>query len=293
MSMPIDDSLLRRLRKQASPAPALDHPSPAAGQLWRAYWRTSNQETACLVLVVKDAPIGVRNVDVVPVSEASVGDDSAVAIETDNGFKASAWTGIGRRIYKFTLDLRVGDLTAASADRLRAVLGGDDAGDWSPIFNVLDDRSLERADLQDRLEALASADWTRTHDDARATVDELATAAGVNNSAIAEALHITPGDAQRLRRGLRLPRQDELSPLIDLLGAAPAVSMSFDEILLAELDEPELRPLLRQRAEEKHHGDEIAARRQIAERVMATSFRQQASGARNWKQAILDALAED
>src|SRR5438270_12048761 len=120
MSMPIDDSLLRRLRKQASPAPALDHPSPAAGQLWRAYWRTSNQETACLVLVVKDAPIGVRNVDVVPVSEASVGDDSAVAIETDHRFKASAWTGIGRRIYKFTLDLRVGDLTAASADRLRA-----------------------------------------------------------------------------------------------------------------------------------------------------------------------------
>jgi hypothetical protein len=290
----MDDSLLNRLRQVAAPTPELDHPPVEAGQLWRAYWRVGDIEVACLVVITKAAPLGVRNVDVVAVSEPTIGDDNTTVVETVNGFKVAAWTGTDRTIYKFTLDHRIGDLTSESFAKVRAVQVGELRGDCPPIYDVLDDRSLERADLLDRLDALAAADWTPSNDEVNTdqSVDDLARAAGVTNADIAKQLGITPGEAQRLRTGLRQVRQEEVDVLTRLLGASPMNRISVDEEVVAHLDEPELRPRLRMRADQKHGGDEVAARRRVAEMAMATSFRQQVPGPTNWKQAILQVLDE-
>lgn len=289
----MDDNLLNRLRELPTTAPAADHPAPVAGQLWRAEWHSGSDEAACLVVVMVDCSYGEREVDVVPVSVHDAGDDKCTVVDTTNGFSATAWAGLRRHIYKFTLGHRIGDLSEASENHLRTVASGNARSDWPPIVDVLDDRVLERADLQDRLEFLSSADWAAATDSSGRSVDDLATAAGVSNTDIATALGIAPGDAQRLRKGGRAARPEEVAALTNLLGEAPRTEISFDAALLAQMDEPELRPRLDAHAADRYGSDPIATRRHVAERVMATQFRQQEPGAPNWKQAILDALAED
>jgi hypothetical protein len=239
-----------------------------------------------------DSDFGDREVNVVPVSVHDAGDDKSVVVETTNAFAATAWAGLRAAIYKFTLDHRIGDLSDASLNRLRAVADEEEAGDSTPIVDVLDDRVLERADLQDRLEFLASADWVARGESEGRSVEDLAAASGVTNAQIASALGVTPGDAQRIRRGQRLAKPEEMRALTELFGEEPRAAVNVDPRLLAQMDEPEMRPLLEEHAA-RHGGDPVATRREVAERVMATQFRQQESGEPNWRQAILDALAED
>lgn len=291
--MPSTDPLLHRLLQQQWPELALDHPTPAVGQLWRASWTAgSASPVACTVVVVADAGAGTRSVDVVPATDAEIGDDGSVKVTTNKGMSISAWAGLRREIYKFTLEHRLDDITTASVSRLFAVIEGATPGDWTPIVDMLDDRTLERADLADRLAALAHADWVPTASE-RKTVGALASKAGVDNASIANALGISPGEARRLRQGGRPPTEEEIRILTKLLGSAPAATAAFDPDLVADLDDPEFRPQLMRRAATRFDDDEAAARVDLAGALMATSFRNREPGAPSWKQAIRDALAQD
>ena len=292
MDTPSTDPLLRRLQREQWPELALDHPTLAVGQLWRAYWSGDRAKpVACTVIVVAAAP-GARVVDVVPTTDDEIGDDRAVRVTTTNGMTVSAWTGLRQQIYKFTLEHRLDDLTADSATTLLAVLNGTMPGEWTPILDVLDDRTLERADLVDRLTSLAAADWVPSVSAGR-TVGDLAAESGADNAAIAAALGISPGDARRLRQGGRPPTADEIEILTGVLGSAPAATAAFDGDLVADLDEPEFRPYLMRRASARFGDDEAAARVELAGELMAASFRTREPGRPDWKQAIRDALAQD
>jgi hypothetical protein len=292
MDAPSNDPLFQRLQELQWPSLAHDHPRPSVGQLWRAFWSVGDRPVACTVVVVADAESGSRVVDVVPATDDAIGDDRSVKVTTSHGMTISAWTGLRRQIYKFTLEHRLDDITADSVANLYAVLSGTSSGAWTPIVAVLDDRTLEHADLADRVSALADADWVPSVSAGR-TVGDLATEAGVDNAAIAAALGVTPGDARRIRQGGRVPTADEIRILTGLLGSAPTTAASFDPGLVADLDEPEFRPLLMRRASASFGGDEVAARVDLAGELMATSFRNREPGATNWRQAIRDALAED
>jgi hypothetical protein len=292
MDTPATDPLLHRLQQQQWPELALDHPAPAVGQLWRASWSADTRPFACTVAVVVDVAPGARLVEVVPTTDDEIGDDGAVKVTTTNGMSISAWTGMRQQIYKFTLEHRLDDITADSVSKLFSVMNGTIPGDWTPILDVLDDRTVERADLADRLAALADADWVPLVSAGR-TVGDLATDAGVDNATIAATLDITPGDARRLRQGGRPPTADEIRILTGVLGSEPASTAAFDPDLVADLDEPEFRPQLMRRASTRFGDDEAAARVELAGELMATSFRHREPGGPNWKQVIRDALVED
>lgn len=290
--MPSIDPLLQRLRQQQWPEVAHDNPTPSVGQLWRAFWSTGARSVACTVVVVADATPGTRLVDVVPTTDDEIGDDRAVKVTTANEMTISAWTGLRRPIYKFTLDHRLTDVAADSITKLFSVMNGPTRGDWTPIVDVLDDRTLERADLADRLTALADVDWVPTRTVGR-TVGKLAIEIGVENATIAAALGISPGDARRLRQGGRPPTAEEIRILTVVLGSAPVATAAFDPELVAALDEPGFRQQLVRRASTRFGDDEVAARVELAGELMAMSFRHRDPGATNWKEAIRDALAED
>lgn len=283
------DPLLQQLLSLDWPELALDAPSPQRGQVWRAAWMDDSDPVACMVIVMS-APVQ-RWVDVVPVTDDEIGDDQTVRIITNNGLALSAWTGLRRQIYKFTLEHRLGDLASETISKVELVMKGEIAGEWSTIASDFDDRALARADLSDRLEVLATADWLPSI--SGPTVQERADAAGIPASEIARALGIAPGDARRLRDGDRLPTESELEILKGLLGNDLATNFRPDEDLLADLDEPEFRHDLQELAQRRHHGDERRVRIYVATTVSAAAHRHRDAGSRDWKTAIRDVLAQD
>ncbi len=281
------DPLLRRLMGLTWPTPALDHPDPAPGQLWRAEWAG----VACLVVIVE--PHHGRTVSVVAAIADRVGDDTAVVAVTRHGLAPSVWTGVSAAIKMFTLEHRITDLTGDSFAGVTDVLAGRRRGEWAAITSDLDDRILVRADLRERLRALADAEWQPAGAGDAPTVGELAAAAGLQASSVADALGVAPGDARRLLQGRREPSPDELSALSDLLGSMPATGAAFDDDLVADLDLPEFRPPLSVLATNEYGGDELAARRAFAGRMMALAVRHREPGRRNWVALIRETLRED
>lgn len=140
------DRLLRRLSAMDWPVPRQDRPDPAAGQLWRI----DCDGTAGLA-VIADAPAG-RTVPAMAAIAEDVGDDRAVAAETENGMRVTVWTPLRTEIPTSALDHRVDDLTPKSFDAVQAVVSGRRQGDWAPISSILDDRVLIRLDLQEKMD---------------------------------------------------------------------------------------------------------------------------------------------
>ena len=282
-----NDPLLRRLNELRWPTLALDCPEPAAGQLWRVEW----ERTACLVVIV-----GQRTGRMVPVMAAtsdSVGDDKTLGASTENGMVPSVWGGTSGHIKTFTLAHRITNLTSDSLVTLTAVAANKQPGGWAPITSILDDRVLVRADLTDNLRDLGDAEWLQPTDESAPTLAELSSEADLRPSQIAECLGITPGAARRLLQGHQQPSPDEVQALSGLLGPVSNFGVRFDDDMVATLDLPAFRPRLRLIANEKHNGNEPAARRAAAQRVMATAARHRGSGPRNWAALIDGAIHAD
>lgn len=281
------DPLLRRLSELTWPTLALDRPELAPGQLWRAEW----ERAACLV-VISGARVG-RTVPVMAATSDHIGDASAVVASAENGMTPSVWGGVSNSIKMFTLAHRITDLTSESLETLTVVVSGQQRGDWAPITSDLDDRVLVRADLTETLQNLSNAEWIPTISKNTPTLAKLADAAELRASEVAERLGITPGNARRLLGGQREPSSDELQVLSELLGSIPDASARFDDDLVASIDMPEFRPRLRSIANEEHDGDEAAARRASAGRVMAMAARHRERGPRNWAALVRQAFHAD
>jgi hypothetical protein len=240
--------------------------------------------------VVVVAPPTGRRVGVAAASADQTGDEGTVLAGTLLGMTAAVWTTVTADIKLFTLEHRITDLTAASLDTVLDVRRGGTPGAWAPIVDDLDDRTLIRADLVDRIEAMAGAEWLPETPTAVATVGELAARAAITPSALARELGISPGDARRLIQGQRLPTPTEVSTLTVLLGAVPASAAEYDQALVAGMDAPEFRPAFQLIADRDHAGDDVAARRAFAGTMMAMAARPREPGPRNWRAMIRDAL---
>lgn len=281
------DPLLQRLQALSWPQALLDAPHPRRGDVWRVYWPATDNPISCTVVVTADA--AGRGVEVAPVDSHPISDENGVTVTATNGMSLTVWTGLRSRIYKCTFDQRLTTLDDDAQRHLAAVAEGHVAGEFPPILSDLDDRTLVRADLADRVHALAAADWLPIVTTGR-TLGELAAEAKLDPSVLAEHLSISPGDARRLLQGKRRPDEREQELLTEVLGVRPDEHLTLDEDLVIELDEPEHRPGLHQRALTEHGRDEVAARISLAESLMATAFRHFEPGQTDWKTAIRDAL---
>ena len=266
------DPLAQRLAGLRWPQPVADRPAPEPGQLWRATWAGS-----AAVVVVLAAPSR-RQVLVAVGSHEPTGDDSTLVVSTEQGLSPTIWPRLSARIATFTLDLRLGDLTSDSVAALQRATEGELPGLWAPIAGDLDDRTLIAAELADRLDALASAEWLPSSGDGE-PLRVLAARKGISPSMLARELGIAPGDARRLVQGARQATDDELAKMTVLLGARPGSGVTFDAELVERLDQPRVRPALQLFAVEHGLGDdEVAARRSLAGAVLAMAARHRGPG---------------
>lgn len=279
------DPLLERLAAQAWPKPLGDHPVPAPGQLWRAAW-----DGVVALVVVLAAPAG-RTVRVATASPESTGDETAVEVETTNSMRLVVWSSVSSEIMMCTLDHRIGDLTEASLQSLRQLMGASRA--WGPIVSVLDDRAILRAELRDELDVMHDAEWLDARSPGAADIASLAAERGLKASDLARALSISAGSARRLRQGQRGLAPGEAELLIPLLGEVPSSAVTFDPGLVEKLDLPRFRPAIDDRATRQFAGDETAARREFATAVLSMAARQREPGERNWEALIDEVLRAD
>ena len=269
------DPFLDRLHAMTWPTVDIDRPDPAAGQLWRAAWA----ETA---LVVAITAATTATVDVVAASGPDAGDEHTVLAETANGIVYSLWTTLERTLPIFVLDYRIADI------ELPETLPAD--GGFPLITSVLDDRSLVQASLLDALDTLEALSWTGDGNDA--DLMAAADAAGVGASKVAAELDVLPGAARRILRRTQQPTPEQAEKLEELLGVAVSGAVVVDEDLVAEMDRPVNRPQLTAIANETHGGDEIAARRAVAEETFALAARERAgqAGQVDWEARLRQVL---
>ena len=281
------DPLMRRLSAMDWPTPSMDRPSPERGQLWRAAW-----EGSAGLVVISSSAVG-RRVPVMVATADRVGDERTVAVTTVNGMQVAVWVGISAEIMMFTLDHRLGDLTAESLAAVAATSEGSRLSEWAPITSVLDDRVLIRLGLQAQLREFASVEWIPAVDEGSVPMAQQAEASGVTASQIAARLEIAPGAARRLLEGRAELTDDQRSVLSELMGPVPESSLRINDGLAAALDRPDNRPRLKLIADKDHDGDETAARRSYAERTMALAARHRRTGEHNWAELAAQALVDE
>ena len=281
------DPLMRSLNAMDWPAPAMDCPVPQRGQLWRAAWG----DVAALVVIA--GSVDGRTIPVMIATADQVGDESTVAATTENNMRAAVWTGVHAEIMMFTLDHRIGDLTASSLADVTAAQAGTHLSEWAPITSDLDDRTLIRLALEEKLQAFAETDWVPDIAEDSVSLAQLADDSGVSAGEIAAHLKITPGAARRLLQGRAELTEDQRAALSELIGPIAQSNLQIDDDLVAAIDRPENRPQLRLIADRSHDGDEAAARIDGAQRVMAMAARHRSKGERNWAELTRLALDED
>ena len=147
------DPLMRSLSAMDWPTPAMDCPVPQRGQLWRAAWG----DAAALVVIA--GSVAGRRIPVMIATADRVGDESTVAATTENNMRVAVWAGVHAEIMMFTLDHRIGYLTESSLAKVAAAEAGTHLGEWASITSVLDDRTLIRLALKEKLQAFAEVDW--------------------------------------------------------------------------------------------------------------------------------------
>jgi transcriptional regulator with XRE-family HTH domain len=219
------------------------------------------------------------------------GDDSAVEIETTNSMRAVVWLSVSSDIMLFTLDHRIGDL---AEDAIQSLLRPARTGhQWGPILSVLDDRAVERAQLQDELAAMHDAEWLSVIGPQSTDVRTLAAERGLKASELARALSITAGSARRLQQGERELAPGEAELLAPLLGESPSSAAAFDPELVEALDLPRFRPAIDAWAANRFSRNEVAARRDLAAAVLSMAARHRSPGERNWQLLVDEALRAD
>lgn len=282
----MNDRLLDQLQGLGWPHLDGGQSEPGAGQLWRCVWTG----VAGLVVLV-DHPSD-RTVSVVAASSDDVGDELAFEATTTSGLRPIVWTGVTSSIKLCTLDSRVSDLTSDALARLRALRSGAARGTWSPIASTLDDRALVRADLLDGLETFAEAEWLPTQA-AAPLADQLRYKGVTKPSELAQLLHVPPGEARELFYAHRSPTHEQEEALQGLLGTGFQSTLEVDPELVIDLEGPEFRHGILRLAELNYGGDEVAARRHLAERSMLVAARRREPGDRPWRAVISEVLRAD
>jgi hypothetical protein len=230
-----------------------------------------------------------RYVLVAAASPEPFGDERTLIAQTDVDVMPVVWGSVTASIKLFTLEHRIGDLTTyALAELQQTVFEHRAPQHWPNISNILDDRVLERSQLQDSLLQLTQAEWA-PQSTGHSLADQ-ATAAGVEVVDVRKALNIPPGDARNLLMGHRSLRPNEFAPLTRLLGASPEDATSYDDQLVRDLELPQFRARLERRAAVRGMTDPIALRRQFAEELMPVAARMRYQSQRDWKSVISDLL---
>jgi hypothetical protein len=154
------------------------------------------------------------NITVSPVTEPESGDDGTVVLPADHsplaGVAFHIWLGLRADLPQRVLDRRLGPVGSL----FRQGLGETTAGEFPPITSPLDNRSEIRADLEDRLEVLAEAEWQPM-----LGVTSIRELVGVPPGDFAKAINILPGDAVNIfdrRRPLSPEEADRTAAAFEL-----------------------------------------------------------------------------
>lgn len=282
----MNDRLLDQLQGLEWPHPDGGQLEPSAGQLWRCAWHG----VAGLVVLV-DHP-SERTVSVVAASADDVGDELAFEATTTSGLRPIVWAGVTSSIKLCTLDSQVSNLASEALVRLQALRLGSAQGTWAPIASALDDRALVRADLLDNLETFAEAEWLPTQA-AAPLATQLRDQGVTKPSELAQLLHIPPGEARELFYARRSPTLEQEEALQGMLGSDFRSTLEVDPELVIDLEWPEFRHGILRLAELDYGGDEVAARRHVAEESMLVAARRREPGDRPWRAVISEVLRAD
>lgn len=282
--MPGDD-LRRRVGALPWPKPADDHPAePATGDVWRASWAG----TSLLVLITATSGATVTGAAVTP---PETGDEQTLVLTADasplRGVPFHVWLGVRAELPIRALDERVGSVPHAFMEQVRADAGGD----FPPITSFLDDRAGLRADLQERISALAAAEWQSAQ-----VGPGLRDLVGVPPGQFAKALGILPGDATQIyerRRTLDNEAVERVAATFNL--ETDAVLAATTPLIPAEIlslfDHPRRCRLVRRRARQEGTS-EVAVMHSIADPLAQMAARTTGHEQPDWEALIDSALAD-
>jgi hypothetical protein len=277
-----------------------------AGQLWRARWEDVG--LLALLLDVDGSSCWAAPATVDPPVE----DGSSVVLApatTVLGEALTVWAGLARqlplRVLDQPLDLLASDVVAyvrsVAAGRTGPAPTGCRVG--NRIVSVFQAAAEARAELQDDLEALAAASWLpQAHADAQlqpGNTNDLRDLLGDRPDlpALMGALDAPLPEVLDIIRGRRPPTPAQADALAEMTGRpAAALLASVGPLpgeLVAEVDHPRWRPVVRRRAR-RIGRDEARARLELAYGTYALAARQTGpAAAPSWRDRVAQVAAAD
>lgn len=282
--MPGDD-LRRRVGALPWPKPANDQPAePARGDIWRASWGG----TSLLLLITATSEAAVTGAALTP---PETGDEQTLVLTADAsplpGVAFHVWLGVRAELPIRALDERLGSVPDASMARLRTDAGGD----FPPITSPLDNRAGLRADLEERIAALAAAEWQPAQ--AGPALRDLV---GLPPGQFAKAIGILPGDATQIYERRR-PLDDEAVQRVattfnlDVDAVIAATRPEIPGEILSLFDHPGRCRLVRRRARQEGTS-EVAVMHTIADPLAQMAARTTGHEQPDWASLIDRALAD-
>lgn len=256
----------RGLNAPTFPADTDPLPEPGVDQIWRARW----EKTATAVLLLTNPDNDHVRVAVVTF-DPDLADSSATVIpanETTIGTSAVLWLDVPQTIPVATLDTHLGDVRTPSPQRQ---LDADELRHFQKTPTKRVDNGVMRASVIDDLHALATASWVP---DTGGDITQLL--AGVRNSALAEAIDVTPADALQIKRGQRPLQPEEATKLAPLTGhpveELVAAANPLPTVVIELFNTPAVRARITKLAKATG-ADETVTRRDCAYGVYAAAAR--------------------
>lgn len=267
---PVDDRLLQLLEGVRLPA--------AVEAAWTSkplvatpgqFWRTEHDQVARLVLVLRAE--GDR-VDIAPITlDPELTTDEAFIAEadlTDLQVPVAVWLPLRRAVSRKLLDRHIGDLHVP-VDAIRRFPTG------RPLLSPLEDRAMERAELEDDMDELSASAAADSLDDLLVNVSlPQLQAAGFPLPLVLQ-----------LRRGLRALSEEEAERLAPLAGVTPArlltANPALPERLLRDLDSAVGRAFVEQ-YQRARGGDPEVARLSVGYGAYALAARETEKGDIDW-----------
>lgn len=278
----------------------------AAGQLWRARW----EDIGLLVLLLD---VDGSSCWAAPVTiDPPVEDESSVVLApatTVLGETLTVSAGLAQQLPLRVLDQPLDVLSPDVIAYIRSVAAGRTgqaptgcrAG--NRIVSVFQPAAEVRAELQDDLGALAAATWLPQKD------AEVSTQPGKTGDlrdllgdrpdlqALMDALHARLPEVLDIIRGRRPPTPAQADALAEVTGRPAEVLLAsagpLPDELVAEVDHPRWRPVVRRRARRTGQ-DEARARLELAYGTYALAARQTGpAAAPSWRDRVTHVAAAD
>jgi hypothetical protein len=277
-----------------------------AGQLWRAQW----EDVGLLVLLLDVDGSSCRAAPATV--DPPVEDGSSVVLApatTVLGEALTVWAGLARQLPLRVLDQPLDLLPPDVVAYVRSVAAGQTGPAptgcrvGSRIVSVLQPAAEARAELQDDLGALAAASWLpQAHADAQlqpGKTGDLRDLLGDRPDlpALMGALDTPLPEVLDIIRGRRAPTPAQVDALAGVTGQpAEALLASVGPLpgeLVAEVDHPRWRPVVRRRARRTGQ-DEARARLELAYGTYALAARQTGpAAAPSWRDRVAQVAAAD